>query len=137
MSLTQQAADKVTTDLMQYGFGGAILAVFVAPILFVLVKSSQRREEERIAAEKAERERQAKREDRLLASLEQSVDQQRQALEQQRAFELGEQSIHSAITQSLAKMHDHQEKTAVTLAKIGENLQESTQVLRTLRRHEP
>jgi len=137
MANLQQAADKVTTDLMQYGLAGAVLATLVAPVLYVLVKSSQKREEDRSKHDEQERQRQALREDRLLSTLQQSVDQQGKALEAQRAFEVGEQAIHHSLTTTLKDVSDklqaQGEKTNVMLARIAENLQESTQVLRGLR----
>ena len=137
MADIQQAADKVTSDLMQYGMAGTVLAVFVAPVLFVLVKSAQRRDEERIKQDADDRKRQNDREDRLVLVLQQSVEQQRQALELQRQFEVNEQGVHQALAAALREMSDRQQvnqaQQSTLLAEICKNLSETTRVLRGIK----
>lgn len=76
-------------SLSQWGIAGAILAVFVAPVFYVMIKSFQRREE---------------RDGNVTDALIMSVDQQKAALEQWRNFELNEEKVHAAIMANLGQV---------------------------------
>lgn len=113
--LTQAQADRTVTSLTDAGFAGAILAVLVAPVLLVLVKGAQKRQEASDAREEKESSARQEREGRLVSSLTMAVDQQRAALEQWRIFELEEKQTHTAILATLGQMTQ-------TLANIAERI---------------
>lgn len=135
-----RAADEATTSLLNYGLGGIVLAVFVVPIYLGMARAAQRREEARIKADEAERtvrdderkarfaqdirdselraERERKLVDALVATVEQqrqAIDQQKLALEQWRRFEEAEEKTHTALLAGLAQV-------TATLAQIGERI---------------
>jgi hypothetical protein len=119
MRLTQSATDGAFAGLLQWGIGGCILAVFVAPVFLLLVRQTQKREDERAAADLAERKLRQERENVMLDALVKSVEQQRVALEQQKAFEVAEERVHAAIHQGLAQI-------TASLASITETLRAGT-----------
>lgn len=122
MSGVVRAADSVTADLASYGLAGAILAVLVAPVLYVLVRSSQKREEDRGRMDAEETRRRGEREDKLLNALVASVAQQKEALELRRVYETSEERVHSTILSGIQQITVTQENIARTLADVASML---------------
>lgn len=106
MTTIQAAADKVQTDLASYGLAGAILAVLVAPILRILVKATQKRDDARASADKEEATRRAHREDKMLESLVESVANQREAFDAWKAYAAEERQTHAALLASFERLAD-------------------------------
>lgn len=113
--ITQTAADGALNGLLQWGVGGVILAVFVAPTFLILVRGAQKREEERARRDEDERRERNERERRLVDALVASVDQQKAALEEWRRFEGTEEKTHAALLQGIAQI-------GATLASISERM---------------
>lgn len=120
IALTQEQADKTVTTLVDAGFAGAILAVMVAPVLLMVVKGAQKRQEQSDAREDRAATARMEREARLVTALEESVRQQRVALEQWRGFEVEEKQTHAAIISNMAQMTH-------TLATISNRLGKSSE----------
>lgn len=154
-----RAADDATSELLQWGIGGIILAVFVVPIFYGMARAAAARENARAETEKSERETRAKRDDRdaelraererkLVDALVASVEQQKLALEQWRRFEEQEEKVHVSIlaglaqtTQTLATIADrvaaHQQSSATTAAaqtQIAQLLGDVTEQIHQLKR---
>lgn len=121
-----RAADDASTNLLQYGFGGAVLAIFVVPVFYVMARAAQNREAARLAIEQAEHKARLDREIReaelraesqrkLIDALVASVDSQKLALEQWRRFEEQEEKTHAALLAGMAQV-------TATLAQIGERI---------------
>lgn len=128
-----RAADDASTSLLQWGLGGAVLAVFVVPVFYIFARGVQSREAARQKGEDArqqldqkEREARLERENReaelkaesqrkLIDALVASVDSQKLALEQWRRFEEQEERTHAALLAGMAQV-------TATLAQIGERL---------------
>jgi nicotinic acid phosphoribosyltransferase len=99
-----RAADESMNSLLSWGIGGIILAVFVAPTFYIMVKAAQARDESRTKREDDEVKRTSDRVDRLIDALSKSVDQQKQALEQWRLFEVQEEKVHAALLAGLSQL---------------------------------
>jgi hypothetical protein len=121
-----RAADDASTNLLQYGFGGAVLAIFVVPVFYVMARAAQNREAARLAIEQKEHQARLDREIReaelraesqrkLIDALVASVDSQKLALEQWRRFEEQEEKTHAALLAGMAQV-------TATLAQIGERI---------------
>lgn len=121
-----RAADDASTNLLQYGFGGAVLAIFVVPVFYIMARSAQNREAARLAIEQKEHQARLDRETRenelraesqrkLIDALVASVDSQKLALEQWRRFEEQEERTHAALLAGMAQV-------TATLAQISERL---------------
>lgn len=121
-----RAADDASTNLLQYGFGGAVLAIFVVPVFYIMARSAQNREAARLAIEQKEHQARLDRETRenelraesqrkLIDALVASVDSQKLALEQWRRFEEQEERTHAALLAGMAQV-------TATLAQIGERI---------------
>jgi len=115
-SLTVQSADQALSGLLQWGIGGAILAVFVAPTFYLMVRSAQKREEGRQSRDDIEATARREREMKLVDALTKSVEQQRIALDQWRAFEAAEEKTHAAILASLSAIADRLNQQAANTA---------------------
>lgn len=114
-TLTQAAADKTLSNLADAGLAGAILAIMVAPVLLVLVRGSQKRQEATDSREERESAARQEREGRLVTALVASVEQQKEALTQWRAFETEEKATHQAILANLGQL-------TTTLAQIASSI---------------
>lgn len=115
-NITVQSADQALSGLLQWGIGGAILAVFVAPTFLLLVRSAQKREDARQARDDVEASARREREMKLVDALAKSVEQQRIALEQWRAFESAEEKTHAAILAGLSSIADRLNQQAANTA---------------------
>ena len=104
LRITQAALDTSVNSLLQWGIGGAILLIFVAPTFLLMVKGAQKREDERVARDAEERKAQSEREHKLIDALVASVEQQKAALEQWRAFEEREEKTHAALLSGMAQL---------------------------------
>lgn len=114
-AVTIRAADEAINSLLQWGIGGIILAVFVAPTFWLMVRGAQKREEARAKREEdeatasrlreeAETTIRREREKQLVDALTRSVEQQREALAQWRQFEAQEEKVHTAILAALTNL---------------------------------
>jgi uncharacterized protein HemX len=101
------AADDVASSLASYGLAGAILAALVAPVLYVLVKAQQKREDAQVAADTKEAERRALREEKLLDALVTSVKNQREAIDEWKHYTKGEEQTHASILAALNVIASH------------------------------
>ena len=115
-AITQQAADQSMSSLLQWGIGGAILAVFVAPTFWVMVRAVQKREDARQARDDEDNKARREREMKLVDTLSKSVEQQRLALEQWRSFEAQEEKTHAAILAGLQALTDRLNQQGATFA---------------------
>ncbi len=106
MTTLQAAADKVQNDLASYGLAGAILAVLVAPVLWVLVKGSQTREDERTRADRDDHKARNERAERMLQALETTVANQAEAISEWRRYSAEEAVTHASILRGLDKIAD-------------------------------
>lgn len=114
-----QAADQSMNSLLGWGIGGVILAVFVAPTFWLMVKTAQKRDDERSTRDVEESKARSLREDKLVEALAKSVEQQRDALDQWLRFEEEEKTIHlslidrfDSIVSALQKINDRLESSA-------------------------
>ena len=101
-----RAADDVATSLASYGLAGAILAVLVAPVLWVLVKGSQQREDERARTDRDDHKSRNDRAERMLQALETTVANQAEAIAEWRRYSQEEAQTHAAILRGLDKIAD-------------------------------
>jgi hypothetical protein len=99
-----EAADASMNSLLGWGIGGIILAVFVAPTFWLMVKSAQKREDERSDRDDRESKERGDREAKLVEALSRSVEQQRVALEQWQRFEADERATHQTLTSGFASV---------------------------------
>ena len=154
-----RAADDASTNLLQYGFGGAVLAIFVVPVFYIMARSAQNREAARLAIEQKEHQARLDRETRenelraesqrkLIDALVASVDSQKLALEQWRRFEEQEERTHAAllagmaqvtatlaqISERLASQQQHQATTATAQTQLAQLLGDVATQIQTLKR---
>lgn len=99
-TVADTSGSDVTSGLVQWGIGGAILLAFVWPSM----KRAERREDLRDQREQEEARARAALQEKLVASLESSVRQQGEALMQWREFERKEEKTHEAIVATLNEM---------------------------------
>ncbi len=154
-----RAADEASTSLLQWGLGGAVLAVFVVPVFYGLARAAQTREaarqkneDARIALDQEERkarldrenreaELRAERERKLVDALVASVEQQKLALEQWRRFEEQEEKTHdallkgfAAISERLATQQQHSATTAAAQTQLAQLLADLATQIQNLKR---
>jgi hypothetical protein len=115
LHVTQEAADKTLTNLADAGLAGAILAIMVAPVLLVLVRGSQKRQEATDARDERDAVARRERESRLVDALVASVQHQKEAIAQWREFESEEKVTHQAILANLGQL-------TATLAQIASSI---------------
>jgi predicted nucleic acid-binding protein len=101
-----RAADEVSGSLASYGLAGAILAVMVAPVLWALVKATQKRDDERSIQDREDAKARNDRAERMLVALETSVEHQKEAVAEWRAYVKSEEAVHAAIMQGLERLAD-------------------------------
>lgn len=77
LELTQEAADRALGSLLEWGVGGAILAVFVAPTFLLMVRGAQKREDARAQRDAEDARRHMEREDKLVAMLTTALELQK------------------------------------------------------------
>jgi hypothetical protein len=99
-----RATDQAFSSLLEWGIGGAILAVFVAPTFWAMVRAGQKREEERAARDARDADLRNDRETKVITALVASVEQQRQALENWKQYETQEEKVHSALLAGLSQV---------------------------------
>lgn len=125
-SVYLRAADDASNSLLQWGLGGAILAILVVPIFYGFARAAQNREAARLALDQKEHEARLARENReaelraesqrkLIDGLVASVDSQKLALDQWRRFEEQEEKTHAALLAGMAQV-------TATMAQIGERI---------------
>ena len=99
-----RAADEVLSGMASYGLPGAILAGLVAPMMWILVKGAQKREDDRLGVDlEIVKERNA-RSERMLQALELTVKNQTEAMAEWRRYSAEETAIHNAIISSLDRV---------------------------------
>jgi hypothetical protein len=124
-----QATDKSMDSLLSWGVGGVILAVFVAPTFWLMVKSAQKREEDRSKREDEDAKLNAARVDKLIDALAKSVEQQKAALDQWRLFEAQEEKVHSALLAGLSQITTSLQAQQAAVANTAATQSETTRLL--------
>lgn len=121
--MSPQAADAALGGLAQWGIGGAILAVLVAPVFLMMVRGAQKREDDRGKRDEEDIRARREREGKLVDALVASVEQQKMALEQWRAFEVKEERVHEAMMVTLSQVTAHLGSIADRLKTHGDMAQ--------------
>lgn len=97
-------AEEVATSLASYGLAGAILAGLVAPLVWFLVKGSQKREDDRAAIDREENKERNARAERMLQALETTVKNQSVAMEEWRRYAAEESLTHTSIIRGIDRL---------------------------------
>ena len=105
--ISQAASDSALGHLAQWGIAGLILAVFVAPMFWLMARGVQRREDGRAQLDAEERKLRAARESKLIDALTMSVEQQRIALDEWRRFESAEEKTHEALLRGMTSVAEN------------------------------
>lgn len=121
--------DETVKHFLDWGFGGVIIAVFVAPMFLAMVKGAQKRDEERAKKEEAREKQDAEDRKRLIDTLVSSVESQKETLASLKLFEIREEETHKAILASLSKVSESTGAAMLSSKQIAELLERISQKL--------